>query len=51
MKEFVIGAPYTTRTEVGPDNPYLILACDGVMSLLSLSRVVYHGPWSAFTFY
>lgn len=30
MKEFVIGAPYTTRTEVGPDNPYLILACDGV---------------------
>lgn len=30
MKEFIIGAPYTTRTEIGADNPYLILACDGV---------------------
>ena len=31
MKEFVIGSPYTTRTELGADCPYLILACDGVI--------------------
>ncbi|KAF9539205.1 Protein phosphatase 2C 1, partial [Lunasporangiospora selenospora] len=29
MKEFIIGSPYTTRTVIGTDNPFLILACDG----------------------
>ncbi|KAF9305201.1 Protein phosphatase 2C 1 [Mortierella antarctica] len=40
MKEFVIGAPYTTRTEVGPDNPYLILACDGLWDVCSDQEAV-----------
>jgi len=35
MKEFIIGAPYTTRTEIGGDNPFLILACDGVRLFLT----------------
>ncbi|KAF9335605.1 Protein phosphatase 2C 1 [Podila minutissima] len=40
MKEFVIGAPYTTRTEVGPDNPYLILACDGLWDVCTDQEAV-----------
>ncbi|KAG0338690.1 Protein phosphatase 2C 1 [Podila horticola] len=40
MKEFVIGAPYTTRTEMGPDNPYLILACDGLWDVCSDQEAV-----------
>lgn len=34
MKEFVVGAPFTTETTLGPEDDYLIVACDGV------SRVV-----------
>ena len=30
MKEFVVGAPYTTETELTEDDEVLILACDGV---------------------
>lgn len=30
MKEFVVGAPYTTETELSDDDEFLILACDGV---------------------
>jgi len=30
MKEFVVGAPYTTETELCSDDEFLILACDGV---------------------
>ncbi|KAF9178950.1 Protein phosphatase 2C 1 [Haplosporangium sp. Z 767] len=40
MKEFIIGAPYTTRTEIGPDNPYLILACDGLWDVCSDQEAV-----------
>jgi protein phosphatase PTC1 len=30
MKDFVVGAPYTTETELVDDDEFLILACDGV---------------------
>ena len=30
MKEFVVGAPYTTETELCDDDEFLVLACDGV---------------------
>ncbi|KAI8068462.1 phosphatase 2C-like domain-containing protein [Gongronella butleri] len=30
MKEFVVGNPYTTETELGPQDEFLILACDGL---------------------
>lgn len=30
MKEFVVGAPYTTETELCDEDEFLILACDGV---------------------
>jgi serine/threonine protein phosphatase PrpC len=30
MKDFVVGAPYTTETELGPTDEFLIIACDGV---------------------
>lgn len=30
MKEFVVGSPYTTETELLDDDEFLILACDGV---------------------
>jgi protein phosphatase PTC1 len=36
MKEFVVGAPYTTETELCDEDEFLILACDGV-SYLSIS--------------
>lgn len=36
MKEFVVGAPYTTETELTDDDEFLILACDGVCSLIQL---------------
>ncbi|KAG0360167.1 Protein phosphatase 2C 1 [Mortierella sp. AD032] len=40
MKEFIIGAPYTTRTEIGADNPFLILACDGLWDVCSDQEAV-----------
>ena len=30
MKEFVVGSPYTTETQLCDDDEFLILACDGV---------------------
>jgi protein phosphatase PTC1 len=30
MKEFVVGSPYTTETELGEEDEFLIIACDGV---------------------
>lgn len=30
MKDFVVGAPYTTETELGSADEFLIIACDGV---------------------
>lgn len=30
MKEFVVGAPYTTETVLDDDDEFLIVACDGV---------------------
>lgn len=35
MKEFVVGAPYTTETELCEDDEFLILACDGVCRMAS----------------
>jgi serine/threonine protein phosphatase PrpC len=32
MKEYVVGSPYTTETELGSEDEFLILACDGVSS-------------------
>lgn len=34
MKEFVVGAPYTTETELCEEDEFVILACDGVCALL-----------------
>ena len=34
MKEFVVGAPYTTETQLSEEDEFLILACDGVRSLI-----------------
>jgi protein phosphatase PTC1 len=34
MKEFVVGSPYTTETELCDEDEFLILACDGVRFLL-----------------
>ena len=34
MKEFVVGNPYTTETELTENDPFLILACDGVSHIL-----------------
>jgi protein phosphatase PTC1 len=34
MKEFVVGSPYTTETELCDEDEYLILACDGVSGLV-----------------
>jgi len=34
MKEFVVGAPYTTETELCDKDEFLIMACDGVSIVL-----------------
>ncbi|KAI0320919.1 phosphatase 2C-like domain-containing protein [Amylostereum chailletii] len=34
MKEFVVGAPYTTETELYDEDELLILACDGIWDVL-----------------
>ena len=36
MKEFVVGSPYTTETELSEDDEFLVIACDGVCVLFSL---------------
>jgi len=35
MKEFVVGSPYTTETELFDEDEFVILACDGVSSILT----------------
>ncbi|KAF9531623.1 phosphatase 2C-like domain-containing protein [Crepidotus variabilis] len=34
MKEFVVGAPYTTETELCSEDEFLILACDGLWDIV-----------------
>lgn len=38
MKEFVVGSPYTTETELGSEDEFLIIACDGVRKALFSTR-------------
>jgi len=38
MKEFVVGEPYTTETELCEEDEFLILACDGVCGLCHISK-------------
>jgi protein phosphatase PTC1 len=33
MKEYVVGSPYTTETELGSEDEFLILACDGLWDI------------------
>jgi len=40
MKEFVVGAPYTTETELCEDDEFLILACDGLWDVISDQNAV-----------
>ena len=35
MKEFVVGSPYTTETELYDEDEFVILACDGVSSVIA----------------
>ncbi|KAF7315742.1 PPM-type phosphatase domain-containing protein [Mycena indigotica] len=35
MKDFVVGAPYTTETELCDEDDFLILACDGLWDVTS----------------
>jgi protein phosphatase PTC1 len=35
MKEFVVGNPYTTETELTEEDSFIILACDGVCIMLA----------------
>ncbi|KAJ6466076.1 phosphatase 2C-like domain-containing protein, partial [Mycena vitilis] len=40
MKEFVVGAPYTTETELCDDDEFLILACDGLWDVVTDQEAV-----------
>ncbi|BGP22493.1 mgpp2cl-1, protein phosphatase 2C-like protein 1 [Rhodotorula toruloides] len=40
MKEFVVGAPFTTETTLGPEDDYLIVACDGLWDVCSDQEAV-----------
>lgn len=42
MKEFVVGNPYTTETVLVENDPFLILACDGVWIILFLFQFNVH---------
>lgn len=35
MKEFVVGSPYTTETELSDEDEFLILACDGLWDVIT----------------
>ncbi|CCE82113.1 Piso0_002810 [Millerozyma farinosa CBS 7064] len=35
MKDLVIGNPFTTSTEITPDDEFLVLACDGLWDVIS----------------
>lgn len=40
MKEFVVGSPYTTETELCDEDEFLVLACDGLWDVASDQTVV-----------
>lgn len=40
MKEFIVGAPFTAEAELTDDDPFLILACDGVWDVCSDQEAV-----------
>jgi serine/threonine protein phosphatase PrpC len=40
MKEFVVGSPYTTETTLDDEDEFLIVACDGVIELISKSSTL-----------
>ncbi|KAF8738074.1 hypothetical protein AX14_012048 [Amanita brunnescens Koide BX004] len=40
MKEFVVGAPYTTKTVLGEQDEFLVLACDGLWDVVSDQNAV-----------
>jgi len=40
MKEFVVGAPYTTETELCEEDEFLILACDGLWDVAGDQQAV-----------
>lgn len=40
MKDFVVGSPYTTETELGDDDEFLILACDGLWDAATDQKAV-----------
>jgi protein phosphatase PTC1 len=50
MKEFVVGAPYTTETELCDEDEFLVLACDGVSRsfTFSIHVIVWLTAWSSF---
>lgn len=41
MKEFVVGSPYTTETELSEEDEFIVIACDGVGQVFSLHRNCY----------
>ncbi|GAA6052452.1 hypothetical protein JCM3770_001120 [Rhodotorula araucariae] len=40
MKEFVVGAPFTTETTLGPEDEWLIVACDGLWDVCTDQEAV-----------
>jgi protein phosphatase PTC1 len=40
MKDFVVGAPYTTETELCEEDEFLILACDGLWDVVADQQAV-----------
>ncbi|BGP18234.1 mgpp2cl-1, protein phosphatase 2C-like protein 1 [Rhodosporidiobolus nylandii] len=40
MKQFVVGAPYTTETAIRPEDEFLIIACDGLWDVCSDQQAV-----------
>lgn len=40
MKEFIVGAPFTVETEITSEDPFLILACDGLWDVCSDQEAV-----------
>ncbi|CEQ40068.1 SPOSA6832_01653 [Sporobolomyces salmonicolor] len=40
MKQFVVGSPYTTETTLGPEDEWLIIACDGLWDVCTDQQAV-----------
>ncbi|KAF8483179.1 phosphatase 2C-like domain-containing protein [Gautieria morchelliformis] len=40
MKEFVVGSPYTTETELSDEDEFLVIACDGLWDVAEDQKVV-----------